>query len=351
MRLNEESKIKKSFEEVKIHTTSEMILSAFEKQKITSMLLDTKTKKRPSLWFSLTIGFSSVALACSSIAGIAVLLNNQNTYNPIIISDRHLQAAFELYTGVNLLSYISNNTSPELKSLGNELGGMNDEVVEKPITASVFNEVVEKYHQNHELYTSLLTKGDGIQYQVSDGPFVGDYDTYQYQMLIEESYYFYYSDDFAEQDDESQYYGEIRVGESDAYLVSFKIEQNIYTNKNEVEITINLDENSSLEIEFATKPNRYSYEYAYVENGEETKSIEIELKGKNNGLMLDIDIEEGNLNFSYKVRTIEDNNYRMNYEYDNGIKTYSGVITYTVYSNSIIYTETHLQISILKEIQ
>lgn len=350
MRLNDESKIKKSFEEVKITTTSEMILSAFEKQKIAPMQMNTKTKKRPSLWFSLSIGFSSVALACSSIAGIAVLLNNQDTDYPIIINDHNLQAAFELYTGVNLLSYVT-NTPSLVKSLSSELGGANDEVAEKPTTSLEFNEVVEKYHQNYKLYTSLLTKGDEIQYQVANGTFVEDYGTYQYQMLIEESYYFYYSYDFAEENEESQFSGELHIGELDVYLVSFEIEQNIYTNKNEVEITINLDENSSLEIEFATKPNQYSYEYAYVENGEETKSIEIELKGKNNGLMLDIDIEEGNFNFSYKVRTIEDNNYRMNYEYDNGIKTYSGVITYTVYSNSIIYTETHLQISILKEIQ
>lgn len=350
MRLDNESKIKKSFEEVKINTTSEMILSAFEKQKFAPMQMKNKTKNRPSLWMSLSIGFSSVALVCSSVAAIAILLNNQDSYTPVIINDQRLQAAFELYTGVNLLSYVTNTPSP-LKSLNSELSGANDEVVEKPTTSLEFNEIVDKYHQNHELYTSLLTKGDEIQYQVTNGTFIGDYGTYQYQMLIEESFYFYYSDDFATSDEESQFTGELHIGESDVYLISFEIEQNIYTNKEEVKITINLDEDSSLKIEFATKPNRYSYEYAYVENGEETKSIEIEIKGKNNGLMLDIDIEEGNSNYSYKVRTIEDNNYRMNYEYDNGIKTYSGVITYTVYPDSIIYTETKLQSSILKEIQ
>lgn len=350
MRLNDESKIKKSFEEVKINTTSEMILSAFEKQKFAPVQLDTKAKKRPPLWLSLSIGFSSVALACSSFAAIAIVLNNQDPYNPIIISDQRLQAAFELYTGVNLLSYAASPHSL-VKSLSSELSGVDDEESKKPTTSQEFNEVVEKYHQNHELYNSLLTKGDAIQCQVTNGTFFGDFGTYQYQMLIEESYYFYYSDDFATSDEGSQFAGELHLGESDVYQVSFAVEQNINTNKKEVEITINLDEDSSLEIEYATKPNRYSYEYVFIENGEETKSFEIELKGKSNGLKLDIDIEEENKKYSYKVGATETDNYRMSYEYDDGANSFKGVITYTVYPSSIIYTEAQLQISILKEIQ
>lgn len=348
MRLNDESRIKKSFEEVKITTTSEMILSAFEKQKMAPMQLDTKTKKKSSLWFSLSIGFSSVALVCSSVAAVAVLLNNPDSSTPVIINDHHLQAAFELYTGVNLLSYVT-NTPSLVKSLKCKSLFTSDEEGKKPITLQEFEEVVNKYHQNYELYTSLLTKGSEIQYQITNGTFVEDYGTYQYQMLIEESIHFYYSDGFV--GEEGQYLGELHIGDSDVYQVDFDIEQNIYTNKKEVEIAINLDEDTSFEIEYSTKPNRYSYEYTYVENGEEIKSVEIELKGKGNGLTLDIDVEEENKNFSYKVRKTEENNYRMNYEYENGTDTYSGIINLTIYSNSIIYTETKLQETIIKNIQ
>jgi len=41
----------------------------------------------------------------------------------------------------------------------------------------------------------------------------------------------------------------------------------------------------------------------------------------------------------------------MNYEYENGTDTYSGIINLTIYSNSIIYTETKLQETIIKNIQ
>ena len=348
MRLSDESRIKKSFEEVKITTTSEMILSAFEKQKLAPMQMETKTKKRSSLWFSLSIGFSSVALVCSSVAAVTVLLNNPDTTTPIIINDHHLQAAFELYTGVNLLSYVT-NTPYSIKPLNVEPLFTSGEETKKPVTLQEFNEVVDKYHQNYELYTSLLTKGSEVQYQITSGTFVGDYGTYQYQMSIEESIHFYYSDGFVEE--EGQYLGELHIGETDAYQVDFDIEQNIYTNKKEVEITINLDEDTSFEIEYSTKPNRYSYEYTYVENGEEIKSVEIELRGKGNGLTLDIDVEEENKNFSYKIRKTEENSFRMNYEYENGTDTYSGIINLTIYSNSIIYTETKLQETIIKNIQ
>ena len=348
MRLNDESKIKKSFEEIKITTTSEMILSAFEKQKLAPIQMETKAKKRPSTWFSLAIGFSSVALVSSSAIAIAVLLNNQDSSTPVIINDHHLQAAFELYTGVNLLSYVT-ATPHSIKLLNVESLFTSEEETKKPVTSQEFNEVVDKYHQNYELYTSLLTKGSEVQYQITSGTFVGDYGTYQYQMSIEESIHFYYSDGFVEE--EGQYLGELHIGETDVYQVDFDIEQNIYTNKKEVEITINLDEDTSFEIEYSTKPNRYSYEYTYVESGEEIKSVEIELKGKGNGLTLDIDVEEENKNFSYKVRKTEENSYRMNYEYENGTDTYSGIINYTIYSNSIIYTETKLQETIIKNIQ
>lgn len=332
MKLNDQSKIKKAFEEVKITTTSEMILSAYEKQKHINPSALITPRRKPSLWLSLTISLSSVAVLAASAVGISFFINSQSAYTPVIIESHKDQAAFELFTGISLSYGEASPFALSKRMYGESDKGGNNQA----LTEEHFEEIVKVYDDNYETYSELLAKGADIQYLVTEGSYTMDFGTYQYMMKIENSYTFYYNYNLgAQSGDENDLSGEIHDSESHSYQVDMTVEQNSNTQKQEVQFTLHFGETSSLVIEYAKKPNRFSYQFTYIQDGEETKSIEVEIKRKGQGLRLEVEIINPDSQYSYKVWKIDEAKSRMQYVHDE----YSGVIVYSINEGTITYTE------------
>ncbi|MFA6675559.1 MAG: hypothetical protein WCS49_01620 [Bacilli bacterium] len=342
-----EKQIKQAFKNVKINTTSEMILKAYEKDKNNSSIMATqKIKNRHAFrWGSLSL--TSALVLAGSAVGIYFIVQNNLPYSTIVIEDQSDQAAFELFTGVSLLS----NDDLSASLLKAYMGGNPNEDSDS-ISESEFLSTVENYHQNFNAYQALLNKGANVQYSVNEGTYTGQYGSYAHKMTIEESYYFYYNYSFSSSETAGSgntYQGEIHIDDSTTYEIGFNIQQNAYTRRHEVAIQIQYGTDSSLEIAYATTPNRYSYQFAYMENNVETKSVDVEIKMRNGNYKLAIETSENGNMYQYEIYATARNTYLMKYQIGQG--GYSGTITYTISASTVTYTERQSQYTITKQIQ
>lgn len=231
-----EKKIQQAFKNVRINTTSEMILDAYAKDKLNSSRVATPTPKKHHVlrWSGLSLS-SALVLAASAVGIYFIVVNNQ-PYSTIVIESQSEQAAFELFTGTSLLS--SDDLSA---SLLKAYGGGNPNDDSGSISESEFVSVVENYHQNFSAYYSLLNKGTNVQYSINEGTYTGQYGNYAHKMTIEASYYFYYNYNFESSEtteNGNAYQGELHMDDSTIYEVNFDIQQNAYTNRHEVAVQI-----------------------------------------------------------------------------------------------------------------
>jgi len=342
-----EKQIKQAFKDIKIKTTSEMILKAYERDKNNSSVMATpKTKNRRAFkWGSLSL--TSALVLAGSAVGIYFIVQNNLPYSTVVIEDQSNQAAFELFTGVSLLS--NDDLSA---SLLKAYGGGNPNENSGSLSESEFISTVENYHQNFNAYQALLNKGADVQYSINEGTYQGQYDTYAHKMTIEESYYFYYNYSFGSSEtggSGNAYQGELHIDDSTTYEISFDVQQNAYTHRHEVAIQIQYGTDSALEITYATTPNRFSYQFVYMENNMETKSVDIEIKMRNGNYKLDLETSENGDIYQYEIYASARNTFLMKYQI--GQNGYLGTISYTISGSTVTYTERQSHYTITKQIQ
>ncbi|MFA7032115.1 MAG: hypothetical protein WC201_00945 [Bacilli bacterium] len=342
-----EKQIKRAFKDVKINTTSEMILKAYEKDKNNSSVMATpKIKNRHAFrWGGLSL--TSALVLAGSAVGIYFIVQNNLPYSTVVIESQSDQAAFELFTGVSLLSDDDLSASLLKAYIGgnsNEDSGLLDE--------SEFTSVVENYHQNFNAYQALLNKGADVHYSVNEGTYTGQHGSYAHKMTIENSYYFYYNYNFGSSEtggSGNAYQGELHIDESTTYEIGFNMQENAYTHRHEVAMQIQYGADSALKIAYATTPNRYSYQFAYMENDVETKSVDVEIKMRKGNYKLDVETSENGNAYQYEIYASTRNTYLMKYQI--GQSGYSGTITYTISGSNVTYTERQTQYTITKQIQ
>lgn len=320
-----EKDIKNASSTYDIKLSANEILQAYEKRQM------EKSPKRVFHFPKFKFAFGT--LACAAVVLLAVLIPTlMNNQSAIIDPQENVrwgtrsQTAFQLYTGLNLVS----NDKPMMKLLKRSA-----------IDDASFDDLVVTYDKSVDTLNLLFQDGLDKENTIEKGHYEGQYGKYQYRMTISE-YIFLNNMSFEEDDEEkeTEFVGEIINQSGPNYYVEIKKEQDTVDGEEEIEMTIHFSENYRIEIEQEHEANEIDYQYSIYEFDrivyEENISIE---NSKDKISICDIEIVKnqneysfGNIHYEGKILLCE---YKM--------ENFEGTLSLEYLENSRQYKDQETQ--------
>lgn len=345
--------IKDADKNYKIKTSASTIMQAYEEKQKAKQI---KTKKTRVVWItsgSLVTCATAIVLAIvlpshlstlpSSTGGVIII---PSSTAPIIVNPQEgiyggtrSQTAFQVYSGVSLLSNIENESNISfLKRRQNA-------------TENQFETIVDAFDS---AYTNIERFITGTEYHIENVIEKGVFESttigvpyYSYRMTINDSIVFLTNESFEEEDDddiETIQLGEIIANDNlGNYYVEIKEEKKF----NEIEVDIKIERKGyELEISHEDEIGEREYEYELKLNGNlhysETISWE---SGDDEGITIEID--NSNNSFEFTHIELKDSFLTSDYTY----KDVSGSMTVTSSKTSRLYKDTDNLYQIEKSIK
>lgn len=325
-----------------IKTSASSIMQAYEEKQRTKQI---KTKKSKIIWIT-----SGSLVTCATAIVLAIVIPSQITSlpsttggviivpsstNPIIVNPQEgiyggtrSQTAFQVYSGVSLLSNIESESSISLLKK------------RQNATENQFKTIVDAFDS---AYTNIERFITGTEYHIDNVIEKGVFESttigvpyYSYRMTINDSIVFLTNESFEEEDDDEV--ETIQLGEiiADDNLGNYYVEIKEEKKLNEIEVDIKIERKGyELEISHEDEKGEREYEYELKLNGNlhysETISWE---SGDDDGI--NIEIENINNSFEFTHIELKDSFLTTDYTYND----ISGSMTVTSSTTGRIYKDT-----------
>lgn len=309
-----EEEIQKSAAQYQIKTSSDDILQAYYRQE------DKKKVKNKPIYrrfWPLEAGVGLVAASAILFFSLRPLLPGASSTGPIInVIDpqkgvrggTRSQTAFQIFSGVNLLSSFDTSTISKRSKQSPDL--------------STFTTIVDSFDRSFPTLASMFEDNIDIPNIIEEGEFSGQYGTYNYRMtiILDQNYVFLNNISFENEDDETEttFTGEIIIPEADSYFVTIEKEEDPSDNELEIEMTIRQPNSTTLTITQEEEEGEKEFGYLLKKNDgyryEEKISFETEDDEPDS---YRVEIVDGTLEYEFdKITKIADN-FSVDYRHQN----------------------------------
>lgn len=350
---NIENNIFNELDDYDIKTTSNSILNAYYQKK------ETAKKKTKNKGLYITAGLTA-SLACAlTIAIVVPIVSNGNGNNssisiptPVVINPQQgvtggtrSQTAFQLISGIELISL--ENTTQNVQIMNRP----HDDFM--PGKAS-FQDVVDVFDGSYDTLNAFLTGNIETTNIIEQGIFIGQYETYEYNMSIthgDTNITFYNNMKFKEShhkvdETKTEYRGEILVDNQDNYRVIITEEYDESENESEIEMQISQKNNFTLNITQETDNGEKQYEYSFRDRkgNSFTEKFNFEEHKDSNELSIQI-IKNGKFYFFESIDGFDDYTFTFDYRSEFNVKGNMGLI---VSNNTRTYVDINTGETIVK---
>ncbi|MCI2111362.1 MAG: hypothetical protein LKK13_03345 [Bacilli bacterium] len=339
------SDIRKAFASLKTETTAETVLASFRQEQALEGARKEKPARHP---FRFAFGGLAAAVAVVGLSlGLYFGIGQSESYAPVTLENGEEQVAFELLTGASFLD----GGEAEAPSRA-FLEGLRENPFSgnlrraSSLSEEEFGDIVDHYHENYWTYSSLLSEGLEVSFDLESGSFEGVFeDRYSHKMTLGGSRAFYYDASVGEG---GSYAGELHEG-AQCHKVLFTVGGDAKGADVEMRIYESGESDDYLEIEYGTARHETAYRFTSFAGGETEKTVEFRVLERKRSYKLELSVEEGAFACQYGVRLSEKGkDFQIDYDYMGELQ---GVIFFYAHDEVVTYVERNARYESEKNIQ
>lgn len=203
------------------------------------------------------------------------------------------------------------------------------------INEDEFIEICNDFMDNYSVVDKSLSYKNNDKNKIEEGTFDVDNKTYTYKISLSNDNYLYYS--AKTQDDNKEYkekYEGVLVFEDEIYEVDGKRSLNSISKEDEIDLTIKIDDVTTLQIQQESERSEFSYSYEIIKNNVSIYELEIDFENDE----IEMESYKDNVEYEYQIN-YKNNKYIVSYERQENDNEIEGVFYLSIEDNQYIFED------------